>query len=256
MAIYGNYSNVASGTTGLSIASLANKILWIDADTTFSGAAHNDPVSSWTDLSGNGYHQIAAGSARPLVQKTSNTSPNNKVLIRFDGVDDGLTSSTPATWPSVTAGYTLYFYGRLKASSSFAVLWASNNTGRPQVGYEKAASDKPYVRTEASGTAVFDLHTSNIFSNLMQFFAVVFKADSTVQAYRAISSGAVTALTGNPAYSFTPNSLSGISTGWHSFGTNGYATMDLAAELWVNVEHSAATISAVRDVWKTTYGED
>ena len=176
MALVTAYTNIANATTFTTPASLPNLILYLDADTTFSGAAHNDVVSSWTDLSGNAYHQVQATAGfKPKVQKTSNTSPSGKVLVRFDGIDDFLSSVAPATWPSFAAGYTLYFYGRLMSSASFAMLWSNNNTNRPQIGYEKAASDKPYVRTEADGTAVKNLHSAaNIFDTKMQLFAIVF----------------------------------------------------------------------------------
>ncbi len=259
MALYGPYSNVATATTLTTIASLSNKILWLDADTTFATAAHNDPVSSWTDLSGNAYHQvqITAG-LKPLVQVSSNTSPNGKVLVRFDGIDDALASAaTPVNWPTAAAGYTVYWYGRLKSSASFANLWASYNTGRPQVGYEKALNDVPYIRTEADGTAVKNLHSSNIFDTKMQFLCVAFNPAGTAQGYRAISSGAVTALNQTPTHSLTGSmaGITGITTGYNQ-ASGGWCTMDLAAMLWVNTLHDLTTIQAVRTEWLGTYGED
>lgn len=235
-------------------SSLGNLILYIDANTTLSGAAHNDPVSTWADLSGNNYDQLSAGGNRPLVQKTSNTSPNGKVLVRFDGVDDFVNSSTPLAWPTVVAGYTIYFYGRFKTSAANTSFWASDSTGRPKLGYQKSVGGAPFVRSEADGTATKDLNTASIISNLMQFLAVVFKTNGTVQAYRAISNGALTALDQNPTYSFTPAGLAGIIIGDAIGG--GACTMDLATEIWYNTEHSPATISGIRNYLKNIYGED
>lgn len=233
-------------------SSLSNLILYIDANTTFAGASHNDPVSTWTDLSGNGYDQLAAGSLRPLVQKTSNTSPNGKPLVRFDGVDDIMDSGGPAPYPSIAAGYTLYFYGRFKDNGAFGTNWHDPTITRPQIGHMKAATpnDQPYVRTEADGTAVKNLHSTAIFSNLMQLFSVVFKTDGTVQAYRALSNGALTALDQNPTYTLgSVASHGGIQTGLNCL-------QDLATEIWFNTAHSVVTIGGIRNYLKNIYGED
>lgn len=248
---FSGYSNIASAIAGIAIEDLNDIILYLDADTTFAGASHNQEVSSWTDLSGNGYHQVqGTSSLRPKVQVTSNTSPNGKVLVRWDGVDDVLSSGTPNDWPSAVNGYTLYWYGRLKDNGNFNILWRDPATTRPQVGYMRAANDKPFVRTEADGTAVKNLHGSNIFSNLMQLFAVVFKTNGTVQAYRALSNGLVVALDQNPTYvlgSVVNNT--GIDTGINCL-------MDLAAMAWIADEHDINTIKAVRASLRNKYGED
>lgn len=234
---------------------LSNKILYLDANTTLSGAAHDDPVTSWTDLSGNGYHQLAAGAARPLVQKTSNTSPNGKVLVRFDGSDDQMSSSGPVAWPSHTAGDVVYVYGRLKSPPAFALLWSDTSIGRPQIGYAKAINNVPYVRTEADGTAVKDLHSGNIFDTKMQLLVVVFGTGGTCQAYRALSNGVLTALSATPTYSFN-GAESGIALGASAISGNGFILADLAAVLWCNAAHSTTTINGVRNYWKRIYGED
>jgi hypothetical protein len=234
---------------------LANRVLHLDANTTFSGATHADPVSSWTDLSGNNYHQLAAGGARPQVQKTSNTSPNGKVLVRFDGVDDQMSSSGPVTWPGHTAGDTLYFYGRLKSSPGFALLWSDATLGRPQVGYEKALNGVPYVRTESGGTAVNDLHNATIFDTKMQLLVVRFGTGGTCQAYRALSGGDLTALSATPTYAFN-GAESGLAIGASIVSANGYCLMDLATVIWCNEAHSVNTINGVRNALMATYGED
>jgi hypothetical protein len=234
---------------------LANKVLYLDANTSLSGAAHDDPVSSWTDLSGNNYHQIAAGAARPLVQKTSNTSPNGKVLLRFDGSDDQMSSVGPVAWPSHTAGDTFYFYGRLKSPPAFALLLSDTAIGRPQIGYAKAINNVPYVRTEADGTAVKDLNGANVFDTKMQLFVVVFGTGGTCQAYRALSNGALTALSTTPTYSFNGGE-SGIALGASIISGNGFILADLADVLWCNAAHSTTTINGVRSYWKRIYGED
>jgi len=255
------YTNVTAATTPnvINPATLSGKVLYIDAFTTFAAASHNQQVSSWTDLSGNGYNQDQGTSSRqPKVQVSSNTSPSGKVLVRFDGSNDGLSSINPTGWPTISGvGYTLYFYGRFRTSPVFSQIWGNNNTGRPQVGYSKGSPDHPYIRTEIDGTAVKDLHNANIVSTKMQLFAVVMKVNGTVQAYRALSSGAVTALSANPTYDIgAVSGLNGIAIGWNSVIDNGQCDMDLATAVWVTGEHSLTTIEGVRRYLRSVYGED
>ena len=58
-------------------------LLWVYSDTL--GLADNDPVSTWTDLSGNGNDAIQAGSLRPLYKTNIQ---NGRAVLRFDGTDD------------------------------------------------------------------------------------------------------------------------------------------------------------------------
>jgi len=247
--------NMSKKRSSINPLSLPNLVLYLDANTTFNASAQDAPVGSWTDLSPNGYHQLAAGGVRPQVQKTTNGSPNQKATVRFDGVDDQLTSSGPVAWPTGVNGHTFYFYGRLKASASFALLFTDTAINRPQIGYEKALNSVPYLRTEADGTAVKNLHSANIFDTKMQLLAVVLKTDGTAQAYRAISNGALTALDQNPTYTLNGGE-SGIAIGGSVVTVNGFITADLASVIWCNVAHSTSTINSVRNYMKNIYGED
>jgi hypothetical protein len=52
--------------------------------------ADGDAVSTWTDLSGNARHLTAGGALRPVLAANQQ---NGKPVVRFDGVDDGMSSS-------------------------------------------------------------------------------------------------------------------------------------------------------------------
>lgn len=59
-----------------------------------------DAVSSWTDLSGNGFHQTQSGGSRPVLKKNILKA---KSVVRFDGTDDYLrNASVTATQPNTT----------------------------------------------------------------------------------------------------------------------------------------------------------
>jgi hypothetical protein len=80
------YSTAISATTDVAAFSpsdLTGLRQWLKADAL--SLADNDPVSSWTDSSGNALHATNTGSARPTF-KTSIV--NSLPIVRFDGADD------------------------------------------------------------------------------------------------------------------------------------------------------------------------
>jgi len=64
---------------------VAGPLIWLDANQ--ETYANNDPVSQFTDRSGNGNHFTASGTARPTF-KTNRI--NGRPTVQADGVDDGL----------------------------------------------------------------------------------------------------------------------------------------------------------------------
>lgn len=84
---------------GFDPASITSLALWLDASQ-LTGLADTDPVSSWTDLSGNGRHVTQADSGKRPVYRTS--WQNGLPAVVFDGSDDflrvtGLTLNQPNT---------------------------------------------------------------------------------------------------------------------------------------------------------------
>jgi hypothetical protein len=91
----------------------ANLGVWLKADG-LSGLANNDPVSTWTDFSGNGRNYIGTTTTRPLY-KTS--QQNGLPGVDFDGTDDFLTGTTD---PSVST-YSLYVTLKMKSNAGTPV---------------------------------------------------------------------------------------------------------------------------------------
>jgi len=107
--------------------------LWLDA-AAITGLADGDAVSSWPDLSANGYHATQADAAKKPTYKTNIL--NGKAVVRFDG-GDFLASSCPADTKPVTiffvATFTNFTTGRsvLGPSADGArQLRASGTTGK------------------------------------------------------------------------------------------------------------------------------
>jgi hypothetical protein len=84
--------------------------LWLDASQ-IVGLNDGDPVTTWSDLSGNGYDATQATASKKPLYKTN--IKNGRPCVLSDGVDDALYSSVVSTHP-----FTIY-----------AVVYAAANVG-------------------------------------------------------------------------------------------------------------------------------
>lgn len=86
-----NGSDVQIDVVGLAAAWSpldASPVLWLDASTLT--LADNDPVASWTDLSGNGNHATESTNKPTFKTNIVNSLP----VVRFDGTNDKLLCAT------------------------------------------------------------------------------------------------------------------------------------------------------------------
>jgi len=93
-----------SSGAGTVLPPVAGPLIWLDASR--ESYANNDPVSQFTDWSGNGNHFTASGSARPTF-KTNRI--NSLPTVQADGVDDGMLLASLAA----QTAWTLMYVGRL-----------------------------------------------------------------------------------------------------------------------------------------------
>ncbi|MCB0802888.1 MAG: T9SS type A sorting domain-containing protein [Flavobacteriales bacterium] len=85
------------------VGSKTNNVLWLDANSL--NLNNNDPVSSWTDLSGNNNHAVQATSSKKPVFLTNEI--NGHPSISFDGSNDVLNISSHITSSAISI-YTIY----------------------------------------------------------------------------------------------------------------------------------------------------
>lgn len=109
--------------------------LWLSADR-ISGLADGDPVSSWSDLSGQGNHATQSTTAAKPLYKTN--IANGRPVVRFDGVDDFLTVANAASFDLATP--TIFVVGTSSAGTrafvgkvTFAGLTTDANRRKLQV---------------------------------------------------------------------------------------------------------------------------
>lgn len=75
---------------------LPGLVAWYDASQ-LTGLSDNDPVTTWTDLSGNGRNLTQGTAANKPLYKTS--IQNGLPMLRFDGTNDFMDASFVATQP-------------------------------------------------------------------------------------------------------------------------------------------------------------
>jgi len=86
--------------TAFSPSQISGLTVWLDASQ-ISGLNNNDPVTTWTDLSGNGNNATQATGSQKPTYKTSGL--NGRPVVLFDGVDDKLATaafSSPLAQPA------------------------------------------------------------------------------------------------------------------------------------------------------------
>lgn len=119
MALYGNYSNTASGTTTLNPATEAHCELYLSSILGMSSYVNGASVTSWPDQSGNARHAVSLGGFTQPVFSTADLTPLGKNTVKWAGVLDALANASAFTWPTIaTRGYTFYHYCRTEAKSA------------------------------------------------------------------------------------------------------------------------------------------
>lgn len=89
---------------------------WFRADA-ITGLDDGDPVSTWTDGSGNGWNATQSADKRPLWR--ADAGPNATPAVEFDGVDDcmNIASGMAAAWNAAT-GATIFIVGAINPALS------------------------------------------------------------------------------------------------------------------------------------------
>jgi hypothetical protein len=140
---------------------------WLFIDPRNFTGAHDAPVGTLTDTSGNSRSATAAGGLRGLLQVSSNLSPNGSRTVLLDGVDD--------TYDHVTA--------MLAVGSGVMYTIAGNftsNAGAGQVIFTDSGTQRPQLIVETAGTNLYAFrdeghtHTFGAFSAGWQVLQWVF----------------------------------------------------------------------------------
>lgn len=100
-------SNLSSWYTGVQPDSISGLKLWLKADA-ITGSNDGDSVTTWTDSSGNTNNATQSTAANKPTYKTNII--NGNPVVRFDGVDDNLIT-TSTLYSNITSAATLTIFG-------------------------------------------------------------------------------------------------------------------------------------------------
>jgi hypothetical protein len=109
-------------SASFSPSDIAGLILWLKADA-ITGLSPDDPVATWSDSGGLGNDATQATSSKRPTYKTS--IQNGLPVVRFDSVDDGMTTGASASLPFTV--FVVYNYRSATSGVHRAVQGASAN---------------------------------------------------------------------------------------------------------------------------------
>lgn len=145
------------GAAELSPATIGGRIVHYDASALL-GLVDNDPVSTFTDQSGNGFDAVAAGGVRPLY-KTNQL--NSLPSVRFDGTDDTMGIAAAGASVVVADGFTIIAVLRgttgLMNANRGVMFFKTSLTQSLIWQFDTAAANGMYVGIRGGNVINFDV---------------------------------------------------------------------------------------------------
>jgi hypothetical protein len=164
----------------LSPDAVSGLALWLKADAL--SLNDGDPVSTWTDSSGNGRNLTAASTARPTYKTTAGLFPTNKPVVRFDGVANIMGTALLDLSP-YTAITVVLVTASVSASASTYMLmeYGENFSNNPagQVAFERLSTFNLAVESRNGGAGA----TANMVSETLTARALYVKATPRVSTF-------------------------------------------------------------------------
>jgi len=106
----------------------------------------NDPISTWSDVGGEGIDVTASGSARPTYREDVGGYP----AVEFDGVDDFLASVATL---DLTSGYETFTVLNINAHKNYNGLFRVTSGSNAEAEQYVGGSGTLVIRRSTSGTA-------------------------------------------------------------------------------------------------------
>lgn len=176
-------------------ASIPGLVAWYDASQ-ISGQADNTALSSWPDLSGNGYNlSQATGVNQPTYySSTAGKTVNGKPAVWFDGTDDYMQESTSLTLQPAS------FFAVVKMTTSGAAQAIIGSEGNGPAEWRLNANKLDLLRQNVqdlgSSTGTVTDGSLAFVATTWSGTAIVFyinsaTADSTVSVTASMSGGVI-----------------------------------------------------------------
>jgi len=212
---------------GFSPRAIPGLVFYVDASY-ITGLNDGDSVTTWSDLSGNGYDATQATAAKKPIYKVNIV--NGKPIVRYDGNDDEVEASFSTLAQPLTIG----------------VVFIRGATGAERRIIDAGSGNVCAINITSTGILQGNAGTAlNIPTLAAGNHIVIFQANGTSSIGRYDGSQ----VTGNAG----TNSLAGITIGASRLGVS-YFNGDVAAVVVYNSAISAANISRLERYWSSHYG--
>lgn len=228
-------------------AKLAGLSLWLSADR-ITGLADGDPVSSWSDLSGNSNHATQSTTAAKPLYKVN--IANGRPGVLFDGVDDYLSLAAGA-YTAMLAGDKTVFV---------AAKWAATGADKRLVSVSNAGASTRFALTHTTGPVYQHFYTTGAAQANVTASAGAIPSTSVPQIVEAVQSGTSfigrtngTTIAADPANAGGEVAASGA-LGSNAAGSGGFANVYILDVIAYNRALSATEASAVRRYLGVRYG--
>lgn len=213
--------------------------LWLSADR-IAGLADGDPVSTWSDLSGNSNHATQGTTAAKPLYKANIV--NGRPGILFDGVDDFLTLAAGARVALLEGDKTVFA----------VVKWAATGNDKRIISVSNGASSTRFAMTCATGPLYQHFYTTGAAQANVTAGAGAAPSTSVAQIVEVRQSGtSFVPRTNGTALVADPNNAGTETAGSGALGSNGggsasFGNVYLLEALVYNRALSTAEASAVR----------
>ncbi len=164
------YKPVTASAPSFSPKDVAGCVLWLYADTI--GLSDNDPVSTWTDLSGNSNNATQSSTARPTYKKAVQ---NGRAVLRFDGSNDFMEVANSSIVGGGT-GMTIFIVVKqatLALNKVVLCKWDYNTQGTFAVQTSDASTDETMMYTADNCGDDGSDHQNSIDADLTTDFYVL-----------------------------------------------------------------------------------
>lgn len=194
-----------AGAAPFSPADISGLQLWLDAttglyDATTGGSpvtTDGSAVARWEDQSGNGYHVTQSiVNSQPTLQTAE---LNSKNVIRFDGSNDFLSSSSNFSITGSSERTIIIVHKRVDATIRYPISWGNSNA----TGYFCSLSTEYYLRFQATTKGYTNQGANGTWS-----LVSVIGAGSTLNDYDVYFDGLIATANATNNTGFTLNTQS------------------------------------------------
>jgi len=161
---------------GFSPRAIPGLIFYVDASY-ITGLNDGDSVTTWNDLSGNGYNATQTTAAqKPIYKKVI---INNKDIVRVDPTDDSMFG----TFPTLNANATVVFVGIITTHAINARLWHGRtdvNNYIVLIEGDSGGNIRLRAQTNFNSTVTSQMGNTNIAASTAFIGSLIFSSGNTI----------------------------------------------------------------------------